>query len=136
MQNEACAEYVPAPIPPAPEKVSKLDKLLCDALGGLPPGTYYPCGTEMETAKRWQVDYVPLWATPPYNLAPLPPPPISMKFKAAAALDENLLPNLAKEIRRVHRRLGYKIARVSIGSVPGGDGGAAPLAPIWERKGF
>jgi peptidoglycan/xylan/chitin deacetylase (PgdA/CDA1 family) len=136
MQTETHAEYVPAPIPPAPEKVTKLDKLLCAALGGHPVGTYYPYGTKMETAKRWQVDYVPLWALPPYNLAPLEPKPISMKFKAAAVLDETLLPALAKEVRRTHRRLGYKVARVSVGAIPGGDGETAPLASIWERQGF
>jgi phosphoserine phosphatase len=87
----------------------------------------------MGTAKRWQVDYVPVWALPPYNLAPLGERP---KLPAAAILDENLLPALAKEVRRTHRRLGYKVARVSIGAISGGDGGAAPLAPIWERQGF
>ena len=133
MQTETHAEYVPTPIPPAPKQVTKLDKLLCAALGGHPVGTYYPYGTKMETAKRWQVDYVPLWALPPYNLAPLP---ASAKLPPAAVLDDGLLPALAKEVRRTHRRLGYKVARVSIGAIPGGDGEAAPLAPIWERKGF
>lgn len=139
MQIES-THYVPAPlppvapIPPAPEKVSKLDKLLCTALGGLPSGTYYPGGTEVETSKRLQVDYVPLWARPPYNLSPLPEP--ALPAPPVKILDESVLPALAKEMRRVYRRLGMKIARVSIGSVPGGDGGAAPLVPIWERTSF
>jgi peptidoglycan/xylan/chitin deacetylase (PgdA/CDA1 family) len=132
MQNETNA----APILPAPEKITKLDKLLCAALGGNPVGTYYPPGTEMETAKRWQVDYVPLWAMPPYNLAPLPgengP---QFKFPASAVLS-GAVDELATEIRRGSRRLGRKIARISVGVVAGGDGSAAPLRSIWERQGF
>ena len=123
------------PIPPRPERVPKWDKLLCAALGGYPCGTLYPG----EAADEWrgkglQVDYVPLWALPPYKLAPLPSS--TLPAPSVKILDESVLPALAAELRRLHRRLGYKIARVSIGITPGNDDVAPPLVPIWERQGF